>query len=120
MLEARGLMGQDYGAALIGYCVAVDVVRASSETIAAEGRYTRSEVVETVTKPDGTVVERASYGAWRSHPAVVIQKNALLVMHKFLSEFGLSPASRARVTAIHAENEQERAEAERAAAVIGI
>jgi P27 family predicted phage terminase small subunit len=44
-----------------------------------------------------SVVYQSKTGLIKVNPAVRVQHDAMILMHKFLSEFGLSPASRSRI-----------------------
>jgi P27 family predicted phage terminase small subunit len=79
-LAELGTLGKADRAALTGYCVAFGVLERATRTLAAEG--------ETVSAPSGYFLP---------HPAVARQKAALLIVKGFVSELGLSPASRARL-----------------------
>ena len=48
--------------------------------------------------PSNGMVTQTSNGNWVMEPILSVRKQALEQMHKFLTEFGMTPASRARVT----------------------
>lgn len=81
-LEAMGVLTRADGSALMGYCLAVADVRAAQEVLDSEGT--------TYTTASGYVAQR---------PEVSMKRQALAQMKAFLTEFGLTPASRTRITA---------------------
>ena len=82
MLFELGLLTAVDGAALAAYCA----------------NFQRWHEAETLIKASGLVIE-AERGPVRN-PAVGIANESMAQMHKFLVEFGLTPASRIRLIAI--------------------
>jgi P27 family predicted phage terminase small subunit len=80
-LMAVGLLTAVDRAALAAYCAAWSRWAKAERQIAAEGM--------TFTTGSGYVA---------AHPAVGIANTALTTMHKFLTEFGMTPGSRGRVS----------------------
>lgn len=83
MLETLGLLSNIDTMALAAYCQCYERWRKAEEGIKADGGMT------TVTDK-GNVIQT---------PHVSIANKAMMQMHKFLAQFGMSPASRAGVTA---------------------
>ena len=77
-LSKMGLLAQADRAAIAAYC-------------AAYGRWVEAEKVcsKGVVYKHGDLI--------KVNPAVRVANDAMLLMHKYLSEFGLSPASRCRI-----------------------
>ncbi len=65
----------------VGYCTAVVQAREATKQL----------------KKDGTIIKNPVSGLPMKHPAWSILKDAILLVHKLGSEFGLTPASRLRI-----------------------
>lgn len=79
-LESLGLLTQVDLAALAAYCQAYSRWIAAEAVIAAQG-----------------ITYTSEKGMIRPHPAVSIAKESMRLIREFVSEFGLSPASRTRI-----------------------
>src|SRR5262245_33862362 len=93
-LAGLGLLTQCDRAALAAYCgcwarwiKAEDVLARSGEVLKAPER--------TEVRKDGTTVTTS--GGFYQNPWLAVANRALELMHKYLTEFGLTPASRTRV-----------------------
>ena len=75
---------------LEGACVAYDHAVQADELLATDGVVVREPIVD----KDGNVVGYKR----KKHPAVEVSKASWAQVRAFASEFGLSPASRARIT----------------------
>lgn len=94
MLERLGLVSEIDRAALTAYCLAWSRMLRARQHLATEG-----EVITTHT------------GASKPNPWVAIESESMKLVRAFISEFGLSPAQRARVTVDKRETgTDERAE----------
>ena len=88
-LERLGLLTVIDLAALASYCVAYSEVEAATRTLEKEGRICVWSIFD---KQGVKVGERL-----KAHPAVQMQRDAARLVKQFISEFGLTPASRSRV-----------------------
>lgn len=88
-LYRRGLLADEYRAGLAAYCQA----------------YERWVAAETLLKEQGMLTETTN-GNVIQNPAVGIANTALLMMHRFMTEFGLTPASKSRVSAKSEKQEE--------------
>lgn len=79
-LEGLGLLTQIDLAALASYCLAWETLIESDKVIRAEGR--------TILTPNGST---------QQHPELSIRNRAMDQVRMFLTEFGMSPASRTRI-----------------------
>ena len=98
-LGGLGLLTHIDRAALAGYCQAwADWVEAE-EQLQKYGRVVRTPS-RTVTrrKPNGETETEQIGGSVMQSPYLSIRNRALEFMHKFLIEFGMSPASRTRIS----------------------
>lgn len=86
ILESLGLLSELDTMALAAYCQCYERWRTAEDSIKTEGMTTTTE--------KGNVIQS---------PHVSIANKAMLNMHKFLVQFGMSPASRAGVTATKRE-----------------
>ena len=91
-MEAIGILTEIDRAAFAGYCQA----------------YARWKEAEEFISQHGTIVRTPS-GYWQTVPQVSTAQTYLKVMHKFATEFGLTPAARSRIIA---GNKQTNAEDE--------
>jgi P27 family predicted phage terminase small subunit len=80
-LRANGLLTRSDRAALAAYCMAY------SRWVQAEAEIARR----------GMLYQRPN-GAWQQSPFVVIAHRAMMIMAAFLSEFGMTPVSRTRLS----------------------
>lgn len=85
-LETLELVSRVDRAALEGYVAAYELHRIAMADVARDGA-----TQEVLTKAGGVMV--------RAHPAASIAKSALTEMRSYLREFGLTPATRAKVAA---------------------
>lgn len=90
-LHRLGLVSVIDRAALAAYCQAVAEVEEATRALDAEGRVCVWPVFD---KQGVKVGERL-----KAHPCVAMQRSAAQLVKQFLVEFGLSPASRTRVSA---------------------
>ncbi len=88
-LERLGLLTLVDLAALASYCVAFSELEDATRTLEKEGRVCVWPVFD---KQGVKVGERL-----KAHPAVQLQRDAARLVKQFISEFGLTPASRTRV-----------------------
>ena len=88
-LHRLGLVALIDQAALSAYCVAVAEVEQATATLEAEGRVCVWPIFD---KQGEKLGERL-----KAHPCVAMQRDAMAKVKAFVSEFGLSPASRTRV-----------------------
>jgi P27 family predicted phage terminase small subunit len=79
-----GLLTHIDRAALAAYCQA----------------YSRWQAAEGIIATEGLTTVNLKTGCIRTHPAVSIAKESMRLVREFMTEFGLSPASRPRVKAI--------------------
>ena len=86
LLESLNLMTKPDRAALAGYCQAYSRWRQAERILDAEG-LTMSYTTQT------------GYQIWQARPEVAIAQQSSKLMKAFLSEFGLTPASRTRINA---------------------
>ena len=80
-LETLGLLTLIDRAALAAYCQA----------------YSRWQAAEAIIATEGLTTLNLKTGCVRAHPAVSIAKESMRLVREFMSEFGLSPASRTRL-----------------------
>ncbi len=81
-LAMIGLITRPDRAALAAYCVA----------------YSRWVAAERKIQELGTMLMRTAVGSVAQSPYVTISNRAMEIMHKFLTEFGMTPVSRTRVS----------------------
>lgn len=81
-LNALGLLTTVDGPSLGAYCQAVSRMEAAEKHIAEKG-----------------IVVDGAHGGLIKNPSVTIAKECALLIQKFASEFGLTPASRTRIKA---------------------
>ena len=96
LLEALNLMTKPDRAALAGYCQA----------------YSRWRQAERILDDEGltmSFVTKAGDEIFQARPEVAIAQSSSKLMKAFLSEFGLTPASRTRISAPVKEPEQKDA-----------
>lgn len=82
-----GIITQPDRAALAAYCCAYSRWALAEKRLREQGQLTRNAA--------GSVVQS---------PWMKISTQAMLLMHKFLTEFGMTPVSRSRVTAASADD----------------
>ena len=76
------------------------------------GRKVVKSPVKTVTRRSGGAeVTETSGGFPMQSPFLPIRNRALEIMHKFLTEFGMTPAARSRITVTHGTNTEDPAQA---------
>ena len=98
-LETLGLISQIDRAALAAYCQAYGRwVKAEKALKAIEDKF------ENVNSGSGLCYQ-TSNGNWVMQPLVSVANKALEQMHKFLVEFGMTPASRTRISVNASEAE---------------
>ena len=83
-LQALNMITRPDRAALAGYCTAY-------------GRYVTAE---RRLRETGAMIIRSNNGSLAQSPWVVISNRSLELMHKYLTEFGMTPASRTRLAAV--------------------
>lgn len=82
---------------LIAYCEAYGAWREAMNDVARRGEF--FEPIKTVTtKPDGTTIEK--YGPPVRNPYLNIANKEFEKMSKLLTEFGMTPSSRTRVSPV--------------------
>lgn len=100
-LAAVGLLTVVDRAALAAYCQSyADWVRAEGE-LRRHGMVTKGATKRVTRKKHGTgdIETEETGGTLGVSPWVKIRDNALRQMHRFLAEFGMTPASRSRIQA---------------------
>lgn len=107
-LEALGLLTRIDRAALAAYCEWwSDWVDATRKCIGESGKDLK--VIKTGERilydAEGRITERSG-GNFVENPYYSIKKRAAELMHKFLTEFGMTPASRTRISAKPVEAEK--------------
>jgi P27 family predicted phage terminase small subunit len=107
-LAKLGLLSRIDRAALAAYCECwADWVNASKRCVGADGKDLK--VIKTGEKirydKDGNIVEKSG-GNFIENPYYTIKKRSAELMHKFLTEFGMTPASRTRINAAPVEGEK--------------
>ena len=104
-LEAMSLDRRPDAQMLEGACVAYEAAIKSYETIEQQGSVIARKALDPVT---GKLVVVDV----KPHPAVAQRNAAWLLVRAFCSEFGLSPASRTRLSVDNPEHNAQRARAE--------
>lgn len=105
-LLGLGLLARIDRAALAAYCEAWSDWLDATEKVARLGKVIKTgEKIIEKRGQDGAVITERSGGNFVENPYFSIKKRCAELMHKFLTEFGMSPASRAR---IHAEPPAEK------------
>lgn len=85
-------------AALAAYCQAYSDWIEAEEQLRRFGKVVKSPVKQTVRQTRaGEVITETSGGYPMQSPFLPIRNKALETMHKFLIEFGMTPASRSRI-----------------------
>ena len=117
-LNTIGLLTRIDRAALAGYCQAwADWVEAEDQ-LAKYGKVVKSPVRTVTRRKHGSGDEETEHmgGVPMASPFLSIRNRALEFMHKFLVEFGMTPASRSRISV---ENGPKIPQADRAARYLG-
>lgn len=97
-LNAIGLLTHVDRAALAAYCQAwADWVEAE-EQLRRYGKMVKSPVKTVTRRSGGAELTETSGGFPMQSPFLPIRNRALEIMHKFLTEFGMTPASRSRIS----------------------
>ena len=110
-LNDIGLLTQVDRAALAAYCQAwADWVEAE-EQLRRYGKVVKSPVKTVTRRSGGAEVTETSGGFPMQSPFLSIRNRALEIMHKFLTEFGMTPAARSRITVTHGTNTADPAQA---------
>jgi len=110
-LNAVGLLTQVDRAALAAYCQAwADWVEAE-EQLRRYGKMVKSPVKSVTRRSGGAEVTETSGGFPMQSPFLPIRNRALEIMHKFLTEFGMTPAARSRISVTHAIDTEDPAQA---------
>jgi len=108
-LNAIGLLTQVDRAALAAYCQAwADWVEAE-EQLRRFGKVVKSPVKTVTRRSGGAEVTEASGGYPMQSPFLPIRNRALEIMHKFLTEFGMTPASRSRISVMQGTGTEDPA-----------
>ncbi len=97
-LYTLGLLSKIDRAALAAYCEAWSDWKMATEKVAVQGMVikTGEKVVERLDERGEIIVERTG-GNFIENPYYSIKKRAAELMHKFLTEFGMTPSSRTRI-----------------------
>ena len=82
VLERIGLLTQADTAALTAYCLAWASLKDAQRMI----------------DRDGAVISGGANGYQMPHPAIAIANKALLAIHRFAKEFGMTPSARGRMS----------------------
>jgi P27 family predicted phage terminase small subunit len=99
-LHELGMLSRLYRAQLAAYCQAYGDWVEAEEKLAKFGKVIMSPKKTTTRKmPDGTEVTESSGGYPMPSPYLSIRNKALIMMHRFATEFGLSPSSISRIGA---------------------
>ena len=110
-LNDIGLLTQVDRAALAAYCQAwADWVEAE-EQLRRYGKVVKSPVKTVTRRSGGAEVTETSGGFPMQSPFLPIRNRALEIMHKFLTEYGMTPAARSRITVTHGTNTEDPAQA---------
>jgi len=110
-LNAIGLLTHVDRAALAAYCQAwADWVEAE-EQLRRYGKVVKSPVKVVTRRSGGAEVTETSGGFPMQSPFLPIRNRALELMHKFLTEFGMTPAARSRISVTHGTNAEDPAQA---------
>jgi len=99
-LYVIGLLTRIDRAALAAYCQAWSDWVEAEDQLAKYGKVVRSPVRTITRRRQGTGDEETETagGHPMQSPYLAIRNRALEVMHKFLTEFGMTPASRSRIS----------------------
>lgn len=95
-LAQLGLLSRIDRAALAAYCEAWSDYLDATEKVARLGKVIKTGT-KTIQKLDGSI--ETSGGNFVENPYFSIKKRAAELMHKFLVEFGMTPAARSRIDA---------------------
>jgi P27 family predicted phage terminase small subunit len=115
-LSRLGLLSSIDRAALAVYCECwADWVEASRRCVGADGKDLKviktGEKIKYETGPDGQqVILERSGGNFVENPYFTIKKRSAEIMHKFLIEFGMTPAARTRINVYEEEKQKDPAE----------
>jgi len=103
-LKTLGLISKIDRAALAAYCQAYGRwVKAENALKALEEKFEGAMNINA----GGGMCYQTSNGNWVMHPLVSVANKALEQMHKFLVEFGMTPAARSRISVKAGESEDE-------------
>jgi P27 family predicted phage terminase small subunit len=102
-LDKLGLMTNLDAMALAAYCQAVADWQDAEEHIRKFGKVIKSPIRTTTRTVKGVTTTEQSGGYPIQSPMVALRNRALDQMHRFLTEFGMTPAARTRVSADHAK-----------------
>jgi len=103
-LMALGLISRIDRAALAAYCQAYGRwAKAEKALKAIEEKFEGAMNINA----GGGMCYMTANGNWVMHPLVSVANKALEQMHKFLVEFGMTPASRTRIIVNPSESEDE-------------
>jgi P27 family predicted phage terminase small subunit len=97
-LERLGLLTKVDRAGLAAYCQAHAELADATKLLEAEGRVLEEPVTARQREDGVEVVKLVGYRK-KLHPAVRLQRDAFARVKQFLGEFGLTPATRARLVA---------------------
>jgi P27 family predicted phage terminase small subunit len=84
-------------AALAAYCQAYADWVEAEEQLRRYGKVVKSPIKTTTRRSKGDEVTETTGGFPMQSPFLPIRNRALETMHRFLSEFGMTPASRSRI-----------------------
>jgi len=94
-LEVLGLLTELDRSALMGYCVAY-------------GTFMEAEKVIQAVEGDNKYIVKTKKGNIIQHPALAVRNKAMELMLKYLTEFGMSPSSRTKVSVKVKEPERQK------------
>lgn len=100
-LDVLGLLSQIDRAALAAYCSAY------SRWVKAERAITALEKKWEDVDPAFSLITPTPNGTFQVQPLVSVSNKALVLMHKYLTEFGMTPASRTRISVDKQDKEDE-------------
>lgn len=105
-LDRMGVLTQMDRAALAAYCQAYgDWVEAEGQ-LRKYGKVVKSPGKTTVRRVKGEEVTETAGGYPIQSPFLAIRNRALETMHRFLIEFGMTPSSRSRITALPIQSDE--------------
>jgi P27 family predicted phage terminase small subunit len=112
-LYQLGLLTRVDRAALAGYCIAWEQFEQADQELARLNRSYRDALKQRRKNPrqilpvSNGMISITSNGNAIMEPLLSVRKQALELMHKFLTEFGMTPASRSRIVVAKDEKKND-------------